>query len=221
MRLCFLVSQNGGNLKFFYLLKQMGVIVDDVSFMVVSHKNCPAISFAKNVGLQHEIVNYSRSNNRELLQLLKNYQPDIIVTTWDRILDKEIVREFWRKAINLHYSLLPAFKKLIGIKPIEEAYMANCKYIGVTCHFVEEEVDSGLIISQAIVRNDKPINYIIEDIFRLGCLILLNSILIVEKGKRILKQEYYKKTPLFHINPDLLFNPGIFSEDFWRDLRKL
>ena len=47
--------------------------------------------------------------------------------------------------MNVHPSLLPAFA---GIRPIEQALDYGVKVMGVTVHFVDEEVDSGPIILQ-------------------------------------------------------------------------
>ena len=54
--------------------------------------------------------------------------------------------------INIHPSLLPAFK---GANAIEQALKYRVKYTGVTIHYVDEGMDSGLIIDQATVKIDE------------------------------------------------------------------
>jgi phosphoribosylglycinamide formyltransferase-1 len=59
-------------------------------------------------------------------------------------------------AINVHPSLLPAFP---GTTPIEDALAAGVAETGVTVHFVDEGVDTGLVIAQeavAILPGDTP-----------------------------------------------------------------
>ena len=59
-------------------------------------------------------------------------------------------------AINVHPSLLPEFP---GTTPIEDALMAGVTQTGVTVHFVDEGVDTGLPILQesvAVGPHDTP-----------------------------------------------------------------
>jgi phosphoribosylglycinamide formyltransferase-1 len=57
--------------------------------------------------------------------------------------------EKWRgRMLNIHPSLLPAFK---GLDAQAQALAAGVKIAGCTVHFVEPEMDSGPIIAQAAV----------------------------------------------------------------------
>jgi phosphoribosylglycinamide formyltransferase 1 len=65
-----------------------------------------------------------------------------------RVLDAAFV-EAWRdRIINIHPSLLPAFP---GLHPQSQALAAGVRFTGCTVHFVRREVDTGPIISQAVV----------------------------------------------------------------------
>lgn len=61
-----------------------------------------------------------------------------------RIVPASFVADWENRLINLHPSLLPEYP---GLESIERAY-ADQADIGVTVHFVNEEVDAGKIISQ-------------------------------------------------------------------------
>ena len=222
MKICFLVSGGGGNLKFLYLLKNKNLL-KDVSLYAISYKDCKAINFCKNFDIPYKVIKYSKENNQSLIKELKEISPDFIITTWNKIIDKETLENFNGKFINLHYSLLPAFKGLIDTAPIKEAYSLNCKYIGVTCHYVNEEVDSGKIISQAIFKTNVPIQEAINKSFRYGCLILLNSILSVSNDLSILNPSWLLKSKEgdFHFEPSLLFDKKRLNSDFWRELSEL
>ena len=65
-----------------------------------------------------------------------------------RILGKKFIEAFSGKIINIHPSLLPAFP---GLNVQEKALEHGAKFSGCTVHFVNEEVDDGAIILQAIV----------------------------------------------------------------------
>ncbi len=212
MKVCFLVSGNGGNLKFLFLAKELS-IVDNIEISVIGDRNCNAISFARENNIYSKKIKYKQDYNKELLHELEYIAPDIIVTTWNKIIDEEIVTIYAGKLINLHYSLLPAFAGLMGITPIEQAYKLNCQYLGVTCHYVDEDVDSGQIISQAVSRTEKDINILIENIFKNGCLILLNSLMIVV-GERIIK---FKENKDNNYSPALMFD-NMFTDRFWKIL---
>ena len=213
LKICFLVSGGGGNMKFMHLAKKIHKL-KDFELSVIADRDCASIEFAEKNNIQAKIVQYSRDNNKSLVDTLQAIGPDIIITTWAKIIDKYIVKKYLGKMINLHYSLLPAFAGQMGIEPIENAYKQNCQYVGVTCHHVDENVDTGEIISQAIVQTDIPIEHAVEEVFRKGCLILLNSIMIV--SNQILLDP--SENDQFHYSPRLTFDEALFDEAFWKKL---
>lgn len=211
-KICFLASGNGGNLKFFYFAAAQNSI-QTLQLTSIADRECGSLKFAKNKGLEHYIINYNSTNSLELNLALEKIKPDIIITNWHKIIDRDTVRKYTGKMINLHYSLLPAFAGLIGIEPIKLAYAQGCKYIGPTCHYVDENLDAGKIISQAIFATDIPIDRAVELMFRKGCLVLLNSVhqlLPLPPATNIQSLD----DPGF--SPPLSFDSGIFSEEFWQ-----
>ncbi len=58
--------------------------------------------------------------------------------------------------INIHPSLLPAFK---GKEAIKQAYDYGVKIVGVTVHYVETQVDCGKIIAQTPIMIDEGMNF--------------------------------------------------------------
>ena len=66
-----------------------------------------------------------------------------------KILPETLLDAFPNKIINIHPSLLPSFK---GLNAIERAFNFGVKISGCTVHFVDKEIDQGIIISQAPVR---------------------------------------------------------------------
>ncbi|HEY7629319.1 MAG TPA: phosphoribosylglycinamide formyltransferase [Thermoleophilaceae bacterium] len=84
--------------------------------------------------------------DRLLGDWLDERSPDLIVLAgFMEILSPEFMRRFQGKVINVHPSLLPAFR---GIHAIEKALDYGVRVTGVTVHFVDEGVDSGPIILQ-------------------------------------------------------------------------
>lgn len=216
MKICFLASGGGGNFKFLHLAKELEII-KNIELFLIADRECGSLKYAMNSAIYSKKINYKRDNNVELLEELEKINPDIIVTNWHKIIDAEVVQKYNGKLINLHYSLLPAFDGLIGIEPIKKAYEKNCQYVGATCHFVDEGVDSGKIISQALLKTVIPIEEAIQIIFQKGCLILLNSILQLIDENIIEKSEKEK----FDYSPSLLFDDSIFDNKFWTRLSEL
>ncbi len=73
-----------------------------------------------------------------------------------RILSDGFTRKWEGRMLNIHPSLLPAFK---GVHVHEQALAAGVKFSGCTVHFVVPELDSGPIVAQAVVpvlANDTP-----------------------------------------------------------------
>lgn len=210
-RILFLASGGGGNFKFFHQAIQRKYL-DDVQLSVVADRKCGSIEYAEKWGLDSTIINYTRTAPNELRYLLAAMKPDVIVTNWHKIIDADTVRDNLGKLVNLHYSLLPAFGGLIGIEPIKKAYEQGCKFVGPTCHLVDEGVDTGRIIAQAVFATDRPMQEAVTMMFRTGCLVLLNGI------QSVLDQELITHTGISEtiFSPPLNFDHAQFSDDFWR-----
>ena len=95
--------------------------------------------------------NLSRQAHEELiLECLKQYKFDyIVLAKYMRILSPEFVAHFEGQIINIHHSFLPAF---IGANPYKQAFERGVKIIGATAHFVNNNLDEGPIITQAVLN---------------------------------------------------------------------
>ena len=65
-----------------------------------------------------------------------------------RLLSPEFIRAFPKRIVNIHPSLLPAFR---GLDAQRQAFEHGVKITGCTVHFVDEELDNGPIIAQRSV----------------------------------------------------------------------
>lgn len=211
-KIVFLASGNGGNMKFIHQAQKKKLISFDVKLYIVSDRGCGSLAYAKENDIENYQINYDRKNPSELQSVLKGIIPDIIVSNWHKIIDEDTVTQYKGKIINLHYSLLPAFAGLIGVKPIEMAYNQGCQYVGATCHEVDKGVDTGKILSQMIVKTNVPIYEAIESVFRGGCLILLNTMMDSNEG--VLKEDT-------SFSPNLNFDKRMFNDMFWKELGNL
>jgi len=94
---------------------------------------------------------------------------------WMKIVTPFFINKFKNKIINIHPSLLPAYK---GGSAIKDSILNGSKITGCSVHFVEEEVDSGSLIMQAAlsIRNDDDIESLSKRIQMLEHKILPHSI---------------------------------------------
>ena len=153
-RLAVLVSGFGSNLQALIDQTQNLDINGEIVLVFSNNENAYALQRAKKYGIKSASFNPGQFESRqqydkELLALLKNEKIDLIVMAGYLLLvGREIIREFSGRIINVHPALLPSFKGIHGIKG---AFDYGVKVTGVTVHFVEEELDTGPIISQEAV----------------------------------------------------------------------
>ncbi len=89
--------------------------------------------------------------NRALIDEVDASKPWLVVSAgFMRILSPDFVNKF--QTINTHPALLPAFP---GAHAVADAMAAGVEVTGATVHFVDEGVDTGQIIKQAIVEIHK------------------------------------------------------------------
>ncbi|HJU15631.1 MAG TPA: formyltransferase family protein, partial [Stellaceae bacterium] len=65
-----------------------------------------------------------------------------------RVLDADFVSAWRDRMINIHPSLLPAFR---GLHAQRQALAAGVRFAGCTVHFVRPELDAGPILAQAVI----------------------------------------------------------------------
>ncbi len=82
----------------------------------------------------------------KIIEICKKYEIDLIsLARYMRILSPNFVWRYPNRIINIHPALLPAFP---GALAYEQAYERGTKIIGVTAHYVTENLDQGPIIFQ-------------------------------------------------------------------------
>ena len=82
----------------------------------------------------------------QIIEVCKKYNIDLIVLArYMKILSPNFVWRYPNRIINIHPSLLPAFA---GALAYAQAYERGTKIIGVTSHYVTENLDQGPIIFQ-------------------------------------------------------------------------
>lgn len=104
------------------------------------------------------------AQEQRMLSLFRDLDGELLVLArYMQILSSELCRELAGRAINIHHSFLPGFK---GARPYHQAYTRGVKLIGATAHYVNDELDEGPIIEQAVERVDHTMT--VEQLTTLG-----------------------------------------------------
>ncbi len=154
LKLGVLVSGRGTNLQSILDAIDHGRIPAEVAVIVSNKQNAPALERGKKQGIESRFLNPKDHATREdydraLVALLKQHEVGLVcLAGYMKILTSGFIQAFQGKIINIHPSLLPAFP---GLDVQKKALDHGVKFAGCTVHYVEEEVDSGPIILQAVV----------------------------------------------------------------------
>ena len=154
LKLGVLISGGGSNLQSIIDHIESGELPANVSIVISNTPHAFGLTRAKKHGIACAVLNHSDFSSREdfdreLIRLLKNAGVDLVVLAgFMRILTGEFLRAFDEKIINIHPALLPAFP---GTHVQQKALDYGVKFSGCTVHFVDEGVDTGPIIIQAVV----------------------------------------------------------------------
>ena len=109
---------------------------------------------AKKAKIPFVIVNDKNQQKAEekIIDICKKYNIDLIsLARYMRILSPNFVWRYPNRIINIHPSLLPAFP---GALAYAQAFERGTKIVGVTSHYVTENLDQGPIIFQDSFKVD-------------------------------------------------------------------
>jgi formyltetrahydrofolate deformylase len=128
------------------LLDSKSAITGKISVIVGTEKTLSLM--AKKVKIPFVLVDEKEQSKAEskLIDVCKKYDVDLIVLArYMKILTPNFVWRYPNRIINIHPSLLPAFP---GALAYAQAYERGTKIVGVTAHYVTENLDQGPIIFQ-------------------------------------------------------------------------
>jgi phosphoribosylglycinamide formyltransferase-1 len=153
-RLGILLSGRGSNFLAIADAITQGQIANALIAVVISNRSdAPGIEAARNKGLAAEVIEPKgrprAEHDAEIIATLGAHQVDLVcLAGYMRLLSAEFVRAFPQRILNIHPSLLPAFP---GLDAQRQALEHGVKVSGCTVHFVDEELDHGVIVVQKTV----------------------------------------------------------------------
>jgi phosphoribosylglycinamide formyltransferase-1 len=123
--------------------------------LVISNKaDAPGLEVARSRGIQTAVIDHKTSATREehdgkVVAALQGAGVEIVcLAGYMRLLSPLFIRAFRNRILNIHPALLPAFP---GLHVQQKALEAGVRYSGCTVHIVDEEMDHGAIVLQAVV----------------------------------------------------------------------
>ena len=153
-RIAVLLSGRGSNFEALADSVAFGRIPDAEMAIVISNREgAPGIEKARARGIETRVIP-SKGLEREaydrlVVAALKEMQVDLVcLAGFMRLLSPYFVSEFRNRILNIHPSLLPAFP---GLEAQRQALEHGVKFSGCTVHFVDENLDAGPIVVQAVV----------------------------------------------------------------------
>lgn len=144
-----------------------------------------AFSPVKEVALAHDLPVYQPENFREedTVEQLRQLRPDVVaVVAYGRILPQKVLDIPSKGCINIHASLLPAYR---GSAPYQWAVLNGERVTGVTAMYLCREMDAGDIIDTAETPIDpnETAGELLDRLAVLGARLLEKTLQRMEKGE--------------------------------------
>jgi len=153
---CVFISGYGSNLSSLIHNSRNHSFPINISLVICNNANAKGILHAKKNSIPYLIINTKKRNfENTLLKEMKKYKISLIcLAGYMKIISKKFIKNYGKKIINIHPSLLPKFK---GLNTFERVLKNSEKKTGCTVHFVNEKLDNGKTIIQKsffINKND-------------------------------------------------------------------
>src|ERR1700739_2666447 len=125
----------------------------EIAVVVSNREGAPGIDRAKARGLATRVIPSKglerEAYDRQVVAALREANVHLVcLAGYMRLLSPFFVAAFPQRILNIHPSLLPSFP---GLESQKQALEYGVKFAGCTVHFVDENLDAGPIVLQAVV----------------------------------------------------------------------
>ena len=154
-KIAIFASGYGSNFEAIATATLAGVIPAEVALMVCDKPQARVVEVAQRMGIPSFVFSakdYASKADyeREIVSRLREAEVELIcLAGYMRIVGEELLAAYEGHIINLHPSLLPAFK---GARAIEQAMEYGVKVFGASIHYVDSSLDGGRIIAQRAIE---------------------------------------------------------------------
>ena len=156
MNIAVFISGKGSNLKALINAQiKREISKGKITLVVSNNSKALGLEIAKKANIETFVLEKKDFKNKKeyesnIIKKLEERNIEVIVLAgFMQILSGFFIEKYKNKILNIHPSLLPAFK---GAQAIKDAFNYGVKVTGVTVHFVTEKIDYGPIIDQQIVE---------------------------------------------------------------------
>ncbi len=153
-KLAVLISGRGSNMQSLIDACADDAFPAEVGLVVSNVPGAAGIDRAREAGIPATVIDHTTFDGRQAFEaeldgVLRGAKPDLVcLAGFMRLLTDGFVQRWRDRVINIHPSLLPAFK---GIHVHERVLESGARISGCTVHFVRPAMDEGPIIIQAAV----------------------------------------------------------------------
>ena len=159
----------------------------EIAIVISNREGAPGIERAKTRGIATRVIPSKGLErevyDRQVAAVLDEHKVDLIcLAGYMRLLSPYFVAKFPHRILNIHPSLLPSFP---GLESQRQALEYGVKFAGCTVHFVDENLDAGPIIVQAVipVKDDDTEASLSERILKEEHRIYSEAVRMVLEGK--------------------------------------
>jgi phosphoribosylglycinamide formyltransferase-1 len=160
LNLGILISGRGSNMKAILKSIKKQKIPIKPSVVISNNPKAKGLKIAQRLGVRTEVIESKGfvgtrwEYDQKIIKTLSKYGVTeknglVCLAGFMRIISPEFIRKYKNRILNIHPALLPSFA---GLHAQRQALEYGAKYSGCTVHFVDDGVDTGPIILQAIVR---------------------------------------------------------------------
>ena len=154
-RIAVFCSGNGSNFEAILTAIRRKKLRAEVAVMVCDNPKAYAIRRANQLNVPVAIIpsrlfSSRKDHEKLIIAILKDQQVDAVVLAgYMRIFTPYFIKVYRGRVLNIHPSLLPAFK---GAHAIRDAFEAGVKETGVSVHLVTDKMDAGPVLARVKVR---------------------------------------------------------------------
>ncbi len=155
IRIVVLVSGDGSNLQALIDATQSGRIRAQIVGVISNVPSAYALERARLAGIPTQVVDHRQFADRasfeaEVSNVIQEWKAELILLAgFMRVLTPAFVNRYSGQMINIHPSLLPAYR---GLNTHARVLATGDRMHGCSIHFVTSDLDAGTVIAQAVTH---------------------------------------------------------------------
>lgn len=130
------------------------------AIVISNNPDAKGLKIAQKLGVNTQVIPSKNFNgtrweyDQKIIEALQKHGVSeknglVCLAGFMRIISSEFIRKYKNRILNIHPAILPSFP---GLHAQKQALDYGVKFSGCTVHFVDDGVDTGPIILQAVVR---------------------------------------------------------------------